>query len=210
MEQFVMSFYNRHIMPRLINGVCGMSQFSDQRQKIVPMAEGLVVEIGIGSGLNLPHYDAGKVSKVIGVDPDEQMWKAGRERVRQSAVPVERVGLSGEQVPLDRHMADTVLVTYSLCTIPDAVAALHEMRRILKPGGRLLFLEHGAAPEESVRKWQGRIDPLWKRIAGGCHSGRPIPKLLEQAGWKIDEMEEGYISGPKPLAYNYWGSAVVA
>jgi len=209
MEQFVMSFYNRHIMPRLINGVCGMSQFSEQRQKIVPMAEGLVVEIGIGSGLNLPHYDAGKVSKVIGVDPDEQMWKAGRDRIRKSAVPVERVGLSGEQVPLDKHMADTVLVTYSLCTIPDAVAALHEMRRILKPGGRLLFVEHGAAPEESVRKWQGRIDPVWKRLAGGCHSGRPIPKLLEQAGWKIGDMEEGYISGPKPLAYNYWGSAVV-
>jgi ubiquinone/menaquinone biosynthesis C-methylase UbiE len=210
MEQFVMSFYNRHIMPRLINGVCGMSQFSDQRQKVVPRAEGLVVEIGIGSGLNLPHYDAGKVCQVIGVDPDEQMWKAGRDRVRLSAVPVERVGLSGEQIPLDKHMADTVLVTYSLCTIPDAVAALHEMRRILKPGGRLLFLEHGAAPEARVRKWQSRIDPLWKRIAGGCHSGRPIPKLLEQAGWKIDEMAEGYISGPKPLAYNYWGSAAEA
>jgi ubiquinone/menaquinone biosynthesis C-methylase UbiE len=210
MEQFVMSFYNRHIMPRLINGVCGMSQYSDQRQKVVPRAEGLVVEIGIGSGLNLPHYDAGKVCQVIGVDPDEQMWKAGRDRVRLSAVPVERVGLSGEQIPLDKHMADTVLVTYSLCTIPDAVAALHEMRRILKPGGRLLFLEHGAAPEARVRKWQSRIDPLWKRIAGGCHSGRPIPKLLEQAGWKIDEMAEGYISGPKPLAYNYWGSAAAA
>ena len=103
-----------------------------------------------------------------------------------------------------------MLVTYSLCTIPDAVAALNEMRRILKPGGRLLFLEHGAAPEASVRKWQARIDPVWKRIAGGCHSGRPIPKLLEQAGWKIDEMEEGYINFPKPLAYNYWGSAVAA
>lgn len=205
-----MSFYNQHIMPRLINGVCGMSQFSDQRQKVVPLAEGLVVEVGIGSGLNLPYYDAGKVSKVIGVDPDEQMWKAGFDRVRRSAVPVERVGLSGEQIPMDKHMADTVLVTYSLCTIPDAVAALHEMRRILKPGGRLLFLEHGAAPEASVRKWQARIDPVWKWLAGGCHSGRPIPKLLEQAGWKIDEMAEGYISGPKPLAYNYWGSAIAA
>ena len=205
-----MGFYNRHIMPSLINCLCGMSKITDQRRKLVPQAEGLVVEVGIGSGLNLPHYDAGKVIKVIGIDPDEHMWKAGRDRVRLSAVPVERVGLSGEQIPLDRHMADTVLVTYSLCTIPDAVAALHEMRRILKPGGRLLFLEHGAAPEESVRKWQARIDPVWKRIAGGCHSGRPIPKLLEQAGWKIDEMEEGYINFPKPLAYNYWGSAVAA
>ncbi len=203
-----MGFYNQYIMPSLINGLCGMSEITDQRRKVVPQAEGLVVEIGIGSGLNLPHYDAGRVTKVIGIDPDEHMWKVGRDRVRLSAVPVERVGLSGEQIPLDRHMADTVLVTYSLCTIPDPVAALREMRRILKPGGRLLFLEHGAAPEESVRKWQGRIDPLWKRIAGGCHSGRPIPKLLEQAGWKVSDMEEGYISGPKPLAYNYLGSAV--
>ena len=203
-----MGFYNRHIMPNLINGLCGMSEITDQRRKLVPQAEGVVVEVGIGSGHNLPHYDAGKVIKVIGIDPDEHMWKAGRDRVRLSAVPVERVGLSGEQLPLDRHMADTVLVTYSLCTIPDAVAALCEMRRILKPGGRLLFLEHGAAPEESVRKWQGRIDPVWKRIAGGCHSGRPIPKLLDQAGWKIADMEEGYISGPKVLAYNYLGSAV--
>lgn len=202
-----MSFYNRHIMPRFINCVCGMSEISDQRQKVVPGAEGLVVEIGIGSGLNLPHYDPAKVSKVIGIDPDEQMWKAGRDRISQSAVPVERVGLSGEQIPLEKHTADTVLVTYSLCTIPDAVAALQEMRRILKPGGRLLFLEHGAAPEEGVRKWQARIDPVWKRLAGGCHSGRPIPQLLDQAGWKIDELSEGYISGPKPLAYNYWGSA---
>ncbi|MEO1159810.1 MAG: class I SAM-dependent methyltransferase [Pseudomonadota bacterium] len=202
-----MGSYNRHIMPRMIDCLYGMAQFSEQRQKVVPRAQGLVVEIGIGSGLNLPHYDAGKVHKVIGVDPDEQMWKAGRNRVRLSAVPVERVGLSGEQIPLEKHLADTVLVTYSLCTIPDVVAALTEMRRILKPGGRLLFLEHGAAPEESVRKWQARIDPVWKRIAGGCHSGRPIPQLLEQAGWKIDEMEQAYISGPKPLAYNYWGSA---
>ncbi len=203
-----MGFYNQYIMPSLINGLCGMSEITDQRRKVVPQAEGLVVEIGIGSGLNLPHYDAGRVTKVIGIDPDEHMWKVGRDRVRLSAVPVERVGLSGEQIPLDKHLADTVLVTYSLCTIPDPVAALREMRRILKPGGRLLFLEHGAAPEESVRKWQGRIDPLWKRIAGGCHSGRPIPKLLEQAGWKVSDMEEGYISGPKPLAYNYLGSAV--
>ncbi len=204
-----MGFYNRHIMPNLINGLCGMSEITDQRRKLVPQAEGVVVEVGIGSGHNLPHYDAGKVAKVIGIDPDEHMWKAGRKRVRLSSVPVERVGLSGEQIPLDRHTADTVLVTYSLCTIPDAAAALQEMRRVVKPGGRLLFLEHGAAPEASVRKWQARIDPLWKRIAGGCHSGRPIPNLLEQAGWKIEEMSEGYISGPKPLAYNYLGSAVV-
>ena len=203
-----MGFYHRHIMPNLINCLCGISEITDQRRKLVPQAEGLVVEVGIGSGHNLPHYDAGKVTKVIGIDPDDHMWKAGRDRVRLSAVPVERIGLSGEQIPLDKHMADTVLVTYSLCTIPEVVAALHEMRRILKPGGRLLFLEHGAAPEESVRKWQTRIDPFWKPIAGGCHSGRPIPKLLEQAGWKIEEMSQGYIRGPKPLAYNYLGSAV--
>lgn len=203
-----MDFYNRHIMPSLINCLCGISEVTDQRRRLVPQAEGLVVEVGIGSGHNLAHYDAGKVIQVIGIDPDEHMWEAGRNRIRMSAVPVERVGLSGEQIPLDTHLADTVVVTYSLCTIPNPVAALCEMRRVLKPGGRLLFLEHGAAPDASVRKWQARIDPVWKRIAGGCHSGRPIPKLLDQAGWKIQDMSQGYIRGPKPLAYNYLGSAV--
>lgn len=205
-----MSFYNRHVMPRLINAICGMSQFSDQRKKVVPAAEGTVVEVGIGSGLNLPHYDPARVTQIIGIDPDEQMWTAARKRLADLTIPIERVGLSGEQIPLDSNIADTVLVTYSLCTIPDAVAALSEMRRIVKPGGKLLFLEHGQAPDAGVRKIQNMIDPAWKRIAGGCHSGRPIPKILEQGGWKAEDMRQGYISGPKPLAYNYWGSAIAA
>jgi len=205
-----MGFYNRHFMPRLIDFACGLSQINKQRQKVVPLAEGVVIEVGIGSGLNLPHYDPGKVEKIIGIDPDDHMWKRSAKRRAQTHIPVERIGLSGEQIPLEDKTADTVLVTYSLCTIPDPVSAMQEMRRILKPGGRMLFLEHGEAPDAGVQRWQRRIDPAWRKLAGGCHSGRPIPKLIEQAGWRIDRMEQDYVPGPKVLAYNYWGAALPA
>ncbi len=204
-----MGLYSRYILPPAIDMACGLSLITKQRRKVVPLAEGVVLEIGIGSGLNLPHYDAGKVAKVIGVDPDPHIWKRAAKRLAQAPFPVERIGLSGEQIPLEDKSADTVLVTFSLCSIPDPVAALEEMRRILKPGGRMLFLEHGQAPDARVRRWQHRIDPVWRKIAGGCHSGRPIPKLIERAGWTLDRMEQGYIPGPKVLAYNYWGAAKV-
>jgi SAM-dependent methyltransferase len=120
---------------------------------------------------------------------------------------VERIGLSGEDIPLDDNRVDNVVVTYSLCTIPDPVKALGEMKRILKPGGRIFFSEHGMAPDENVRKWQNRIDPIWKKIAGGCHTGRDIPDLFAQAGIDFENLEQMYIPGPKPLGYNYWGTA---
>ena len=202
-----MEFYDRHVMPWLIDKACALSVVSAQRQKVVPRATGVVMEVGIGSGLNLPYYDPNQVSKIIGVDPDDQLWKRSARRRSSLPVPVERIGLSGERIALPSESADTVVVTYSLCTIPDPVAALTEMRRILKSGGELLFLEHGEAPSQRVRKWQRRIDPVWKKLAGGCHSGRPIPNLLEEAGWKVHRLEEAYIPGPKVLAYNYWGAA---
>ena len=156
-----MGFYAKHILPRCLDAACGIGPISKQREKVVPHAEGVVLEIGIGSGQNLPFYNPDKVSKIIGVDPDEHIWKRSAKRRADCQIEVERIGLSGEDVPLDTNSADTVVVTYSLCTIPDAVKALREMTRILKPGGKILFTEHGKAPDEAIHKWQRRIDPLW-------------------------------------------------
>ena len=186
---------------------CGVGPIKKQREKIIPRAKGKVVEIGMGSCLNLPHYDAGVVSDVIGVEPDEFVWKRGAELRRASSISVTQIGLSGEDLPLESDIADTVVVTYALCTIPDPIAALKEMRRVLKPEGEVLFCEHGKAPDAGVQKWQGRIDKVWKHIAGGCHSGRDIPALIEQAGLSIKDMDSMYIPGPKVLSFNYWGSA---
>lgn len=202
-----MGFYDHHIMPRVVDFACSLKPISYQRRLVVPQAQGVVLEIGIGSGLNLAFYDPSKVKKIIGVDPDDQMWARSERRRSLSPIPIERIGLSGEEIPLEKNTADTVLVTYTLCTIPNAVGALKEMRRVLKPGGTLVFSEHGEAPEAHIRKWQDRIEPYWKKIAGGCHPGRPIPNLLSEGGWSVTRMDQGYIPGPKPLTYNYWGTA---
>lgn len=202
-----MGFYERHMLPLLLDCACATKPIRKQREKVIPLAKGKVVEIGIGSGHNLPFYDQSKVTNLIGIDPDEYVWKKSAKKREGFAVPLERLGLSGESIPLPDGSADTVVVTYSLCTIPDPVKALGEMRRILKPGGDLLFTEHGRAPDAKVSKWQDRIDPVWRKIAGGCHSGRPIPDYFEQAGLQLDQLDQMYIPGPKVLSYNYWGVA---
>ncbi len=202
-----MGFYNRHILPHVLDCACATKPIRKQRAKIIPLAYGDVVEIGIGSGHNLPYYDQDKVSKLIGIDPDEYVWKKAAAKRAEFHKPLERLGLSGESIPLPDTCADTVVVTYSLCTIPDPIKALREMKRLLKPGAKLLFCEHGQAPDTNVHKWQNRIDPIWKNIAGGCHSGRDIPRLLKGAGLSIDVIEQDYIPGPKILSYNYWGQA---
>ena len=175
----------------------------------MPFASGVVLEIGIGSGLNIPFYNPDKVSKLIGVDPDEYIWKRSAKRRAASPLEIERIGLSGEDIPLQDNMADSVVVTYSLCTIPDPIKALGEMKRILKPGGKILFTEHGKAPDAKIHRWQNRIDPIWGKLAGGCHTGRDIPTLFRQAGLEFESLEQGYIPGPKVLSYNYWGEVSV-
>lgn len=202
-----MGFYSTKILPKFLDLACGSKPMEKQREKVIPQATGEVVEIGIGSGLNLPHYDPAKVIRVIGIDPDDAIWDKAAARVAACDFPVERLGLSGERLPLEDACADTVIVTYALCTIPDPVAALREMGRILRPGGQILFTEHGRAPDTRVARWQQRIDPVWKRLAGGCHTGRDIPSLFEQAGLKLARLEQMYIPGPKVLSYNYWGAA---
>ena len=159
-ERLNMGFYDRHILPKVLNWSCGMKPVQKQRQKVVPLAEGRVLEIGIGSGLNLPYYDPGKVERVIGLDPAEEMLSYAKRKSGSVPFTVEYLPLRGEGIPLEPESVDTVLVTYTLCTIPDAIAALEGMRRVLKPGGRLTFCEHGKAPDEAVRRWQDRLDPL--------------------------------------------------
>lgn len=203
-----MGFYDRRILPRLIDIACNVRPVCRQREKIVPRAQGRVLEVGIGTGLNLLYYDTLKVERIWGLDPAVEMHKFAVKRVAQSGLGVELIGLSGEQIPMDDKTFDTVLMTYTLCSIPHADKALREMHRVLKPGGELLFCEHGLAPDERVRRWQHRLTPIWKKIAGGCHLDRPIPDLIRQAGFNIRDLETMYLPGPRSLTFNYWGSAV--
>ncbi|KPK60088.1 MAG: phospholipid methyltransferase [Gammaproteobacteria bacterium SG8_31] len=202
-----MSFYEDRVLPHLVNFACSTRPNEIQREKIVPLAEGDVLEIGFGSGLNLPFYDTGKVRKIWGLEPSEGMRRKARPMLDASDLDVEFIDLPGESIPLEANSVDTVLVTYSLCTIPDVVAALAGMRRVLKPGGSLLFCEHGIAPDESVRRWQRRLSPAWRKVAGGCHLDRDIPELIRKAGFVLVADERMYIPGVKALCYNYWGRA---
>jgi len=204
-----MGFYDRHILPRLLNLAMGAKPITYQRRKVVPRAEGRVLEIGFGAGHNMPFYDMTKVSHVWALEPAAEMRGRAADRVAASGLAVEYLDLPGEQIPLEDESADTVLVTYTLCTIPDVMKALSEMRRALKPSGSLIFCEHGEAPDASVKRWQERITPLWKKIGGGCHVGRPIPKLIADAGFRVADMETMYLPGtPRFAGFNYWGSAV--
>ena len=202
-----MGFYAKYILPVCLDKACGVGPVTKQRAKIIPLAKGRVLEVGIGSGLNLPHYNPAQVERVIGVDPDDHIWTRSQRRRNTADFPVERIGLSGENIPMESDSVDTVVVTYSLCTIPDPVKALREMRRILKSDGEILFCEHGRAPDHNIAKWQKRIDPFWSKLAGGCQSGRDIPSLITQAGLKTIQLDQLYIPGPRVLSYNYWGRA---
>ena len=203
-----MGFYAKYVLPWGPHFACGVKPVRYQRKKVIPLAKGCVLEVGIGSGLNLPFYDPAKIERVIGLDPSAEMRRIAEKAVKRVSFPVEFIGLSGEEIPLERASVDTVVVTYTLCTIPDAVKALREMRRVLKPGGELVFTEHGLAPDAEVRRVQERIDPVWTKLAGGCHLIRPIPDLIREGGFRLENIETMYIPGWRPLCFNYWGTAV--
>jgi ubiquinone/menaquinone biosynthesis C-methylase UbiE len=206
-----MGFYDRHILPRLLNAAMGTKPITYQRKKVVPRAQGRVLEVGFGAGHNLPFYDPAKVELIWALEPAAEMRARAGERAAASPIPLEFLGLPGEQIPLDAESADTVLITYTMCTIPDVMKALGEMRRVMKPDGRMIFCEHGTAPDASVARWQQRITPVWKSLCGGCHVDRPIPKLIGDAGFRIADMETMYLPGtPRFAGFNYWGSAVKA
>jgi len=203
-----MGLYSRFVLPRMVNFACGLKPAMRQRAKIVPHARGRVLEVGIGTGLNLPFYDPAKVSKLWGLDPAPEMTQIARQAAAAAPFEVEFIGLPGDEIPLEDHSIDTVVVTYTLCTIPETTPALRQIGRVLRPGGELLFCEHGAAPDASVRRWQDRLNPLWKRIGGGCNLNRPIPALIEAGGFRIERLDTLYLPGWRPATFNYWGAAV--
>jgi ubiquinone/menaquinone biosynthesis C-methylase UbiE len=204
-----MGFYENRILPIMIDKACAGPPILKQREKVVPAAQGRVLEVGMGSGINLPFYDPSRIEFVWGLEPSEGMRRRAQKRLEAAPFEVKLLDLPGEAIPLDDDSVDTVLLTYTLCTIADFRQALAQMRRVLKPGGKLLFCEHGEAPDESVQKWQRRINPLWKRIAGGCNLNRPIPRCLEEAGFKVENLETLYLPNtPRIAAFNYWGQAV--
>ena len=201
-----MGFYSSYVLPRLINVVMNNEQTESNRAQWVPLATGRVLEVGIGSGLNLPFYGP-DIEALIGLDPSGELWRLGQHRIEAAPFPVERLGHSAERMPLEDDSFDTVVTTWTLCSIPDAGAALREMRRVLKPSGRLIFIEHGLAPETGVQTWQNRLNPFWKRVAGGCNINRKIDALMSAAQFRITQLETGYLKGPKPMSFHYKGIA---
>lgn len=201
-----MGFYQEQVVPILINLVMRQKNLAAYRGRVVPAAEGRVLEIGIGSGLNLPFYSR-NVAHVIGIDPSPKLLGMARRAERPRTGSVEFLQGSAEEIPIESAAVDTVVTTWTLCSIPDAQRALREMHRVLKPGGRLLFVEHGRAPDPNVVWWQDRLTPAWKCVGGGCHLNRDIRALVEGGGFQLDRFETGYMRGPKPMTFMYEGSA---
>ena len=194
-----MGFYNERVLPRLIDKVCNMGEAKDLRTRVCAGLHGEVLEIGFGSGLNVPHYPAA-VTTVHAIEPADLGWKLAAKRLAASTTRVERSGLDGQSLPLPDDSCDTALSTWTLCTIPDVATALSEVRRVLKPGGTFHFVEHGLAPDEKVQKWQHRMEPLEKKVAGGCHFTRQIADLITNAGFEITELDVFYEKGAPKLA----------
>jgi ubiquinone/menaquinone biosynthesis C-methylase UbiE len=201
-----MSLYQRHVVPCLVHLAMRQKQHEPFRQRVVSAAEGRVLEIGAGSGLNFPFYGA-TVTSVIGLEPSSALLRMAGARASNAKVPITLLDASAEAIPLDSDSIDTVVTTWTLCTIPNAPLALAEMRRVLKPGGTLRFVEHGRAPEPGVARWQDRLDPLWSRLAGGCHLNREIDALILGNGFRIEALEHARLPGPRTHTFLYEGSA---
>ncbi len=202
-----MGFYENRVLPHIINLAMSTKAVKEERQRCLESLKGDVLEIGFGTGLNLPHYPA-TVTRVLGVDPSESSARLARKRIAASRFPVERIGLSAERIPVSDASFDTIVSTFTLCTIPDVVQALREMLRALAPGGRFHFVEHGLAADPKVQRWQDRLNSMQQTICGGCNLNRPIPALIEEAGFEIERLDTGYMKGaPKFGAFLYRGIA---
>ncbi len=203
-----MGLYNKYILPKVLNCTCGSKPINYQRAKIVPLAEGVVLDIGIGSGLNIPFYNKSKIKYLYGLDPSKELIEMAKPLANLNQIEIEFLECGAENIPLLDNSIDTVLITYTMCTISNVSLANSEIIRVLKNDGKLLFCEHGLAPDKKVANWQKRINPIWTKIAGGCNLDRDIPNLITSSGLKIDNMEEMYLpSTPKFAGYNYWGVA---
>ncbi len=202
-----MGFYDRYILPRILDLVMGQKDIAELRRDVVPAAQGRVLEVGMGSGLNLPFYGREAVN-IVGLDPSKELLKMAGRRIADATSPVSLVDGSAEDIPFADASFDTVLTTWTLCSIPDGARALSEMRRVLKPSGELVFIEHGRSPDARVEAWQDRLTPLWRRCSGGCHMNRDMGAMIRAAGFAITRMRTGYMmKGPRPLTYHYEGTA---
>ncbi|PSH62002.1 SAM-dependent methyltransferase [Phyllobacterium brassicacearum] len=200
-----MGIYSDVILPKLCDLSMRNKRLHPYRERVIGAAEGRILEIGSGSGLNLPFYRP-DVREILALEPDPALLAMAR-RASHSKMPVNFIEASAEAIPLDDESVDTVVTTWTLCTIPRAATALAEMRRVLRPQGRLLFVEHGLSPDRRVRWWQDSLTPIWRRINGGCHLNRPIRSMIEDGGFRIDRIEMGYMRGPKPMTFMYEGGA---
>lgn len=200
-------FYSKHILPKLTDAICSLNPNRKQRQKVVPLASGRVLEIGSGSGLNFEFYNPEKVKHLIALEPSPEMTQIAKTKPSQSLPPIEYILRPADEIPLEDKSIDSIVITYTLCTIRDLQPSLEEMKRVLKNDGVLIFCEHGIAPDARVQKWQHRINPIWKHCSGGCNINRDIPKLLEAGPFRIEKMETMFIPGFKIASYNYWGTA---
>ena len=201
-----MGFYRKLVIPRLTDLAMRNRELGPYRERVIGAAEGRVLEIGVGSGLNLARYPPA-VHELLALEPDPSLITMARNRPSHGNRPVRFLEASAEQIPLENGSVDTVISTWTMCSIPKIGRALEEARRILRPGGRLLFVEHGLSPETGVRKWQNRLDPLWLRVSGGCHLNRPIESLITAAGFGLDRLQTGYMRGPKLMTFMYEGIA---
>jgi ubiquinone/menaquinone biosynthesis C-methylase UbiE len=201
-----MGIYSDIVLPRLCHLAMRNRRFLPYRSRVVGAAEGRVLEVGAGSGLNLPFYGPA-AREIVALEPAPRLIAMARRAPRGAGLPVSFLEASAETIPLEDGSVDTVVMTWTLCTIPRAAEALGEMRRVLRPAGRLLFVEHGLAPEAGVRRWQNRLTPAWKLLAGGCHLNRAIGAMIEGAGFRIERLETAYMPGPKPMTFIYEGSA---
>ena len=202
-----MGFYTSQILPHLTNCACGSSAISAQRRDIVGKASGVVLEIGMGPGHNLRFYKAKKIERIIGLEPAAEMRPLAAKRIADAPFTVEWLQAGAEAIPLSDNSIDTVVLTYTLCTIPQRLESLEEMRRVLKPGCKLLFCEHGLAPDKEVRLLQSAINPMWKHLAGGCHLNIDIPGLIREGGFRIEDLDCGYVNRPKFATFHYRGAA---
>ena len=203
------NLYDKYVLPKITNALCASQPCMKQREKVVPLAEGSVLEIGVGSGLNFKFYDSHKVERLYALDPSDERWSLAKKQISNHHLQIEFIKGVAEAVPIEDSTIDTIVITYTLCTIVDVDAALSEFRRVLKPGGKLIFCEHGISPEKSVQRWQNLLSPIWKKLGGGCNLNRNIPELIRNGAFEIETLETMYIPGFKPACFNYWGTAII-
>ena len=202
-----MGLYARYVWAPLLDWFMRQPPIMEHRRTVVPLARGRVLEIGIGSGLNLRCYDGSRVERIWGLEPSGELRRVAGERAASTGLPVELVAGSAERIPMEDGFFDTVVTTWTMCSIPDLTRALREMRRVLRPGGQLLFAEHGLSPDSGVAVWQGRLNPVWRTLSSGCNLNRDIARFIRDGGFKIERLTTGYLEGPKLLTYNCWGAA---